>query len=168
MDLNIFYTVLATAAATLLGLLFIAIQPNIERLANHPQNHWKALATSTFHIYTWLFVMSLCGFIPAYRSPTFLVASLLGIWRQVRTWAPVWQLTSKGRFERLRETLWLVVGRILIYGALIYYSSQLQQGKGTDEIETNIATAFVILMVIVLRNTWRLLVEIPTEQEWKA
>ena len=168
MDLNIFYTVLATAAATLLGLLFIAIQPNIERLANHPQNHWKALATSTFHIYTWVFVMSLFGFIPAYRSPTFLVASLLGIWRQVRTWAPVWQLTSKGRFERLRETLWLVVGRILIYGALIYYSSQLQQGKGTDEIETNIATAFVILMVIVLRNTWRLLVEIPIEQEWKA
>jgi len=86
----------------------------------------------------------------------------------VRTWAPVWQLTSKGRFERLRETLWLVVGPILIYGALIYYSSQLQQGKGTDEIETNIATAFVILMVIVLRNTWRLLVEIPSEQEWKA
>ena len=164
MDLNIFYTVLATASATLLGLLFIAIQPNIERLSNDPQNHWKALATSTFHIYTWVFVMSLFGFIPAYRSPTFLVASLLGTWRQLRTWAPVWQLTAKGRFERLRETLWLVIGPILIYGALIYYSSQLQHGKGTDEIETNIATAFVILMVIVLRNTWRLLVEIPSEQ----
>jgi|SRR6476660_3094549 len=168
MDLNIFYTVLATASATLLGLLFIAIQPNIERLSNDPQNHWKALATSTFHIYTWVFVMSLFGFIPAYRSPTFLVASLLGTWRQLRTWAPVWQLTLKGRFERLRETLWLVIGPILIYGALIYYSSQLQHGKGTDEIETNIATAFVILMVIVLRNTWRLLVEIPSEQEWGA
>jgi hypothetical protein len=168
MDLNIFYTVLATAAATLLGLLFIAIQPNIERLSNDPKNHWKALATSTFHIYTWVFIMSLFGFIPAYRAPTFLVASVLGIWRQLRTWAPVWQLTFKGRFERLRETLWLLIGPILVYGALIYYSTQLQHGKGTDEIETNIATAFVILMVIVLRNTWRLLVEIPSEQQWKA
>ncbi len=31
MDLNIFYTALATVAATLLGLLFIAIQQNMER-----------------------------------------------------------------------------------------------------------------------------------------
>ncbi len=164
MDPNIFYTVLATAAATLLGLLFIAVQPNIARLSNEPQSQWKALAISTFHIYTWVFVMSLFGFIPVYRAQMFWVASLLGIWRQLRTWIPVWQ-TSKGRFERWRETLWLLIAPVLIYTALIYFSSQLHRGLGTDEVETNIATSFVILMVIVLRNTWRLLVEIPSEQK---
>jgi cytochrome b561 len=92
----------------------------------------------------------------------------LGIWRQLRTWAPVWQLKIKGRFERLRETLWLVIAPIMIYLALIYFSIQLQHGRGSDEVETNIATAFVILMVIVLRNTWRLLVEMPSEQQWKV
>src|ERR1043165_2422027 len=104
MDLNISYTVLATAAATLLGLLFIAIQPNIERLSNDPQNHWKALATSTFHIYTWVFLLSIFSFIPAFRSPSFLIAALLEIWRQLRACAPVWQLKTKGRFERVRRS----------------------------------------------------------------
>jgi hypothetical protein len=168
MDLNIFYTVLATAAATLLGLLFIAIQPNIQRLSADPQNHWKALATSTFHIYTSVFVLSLFSFIPAYRAPTIIIAAVLGIWRQLRTWEPVWRQTVKARFERWRETFWLLLGPVVTYGALLYSASQLQQGKGSDGIETNIATVFVILMVIVLRNTWRLLVEIPSEQQWKA
>src|ERR1043165_1473864 len=149
MDLNIFYTVLSTAAATLLGLLFIAIQPNIERLSNDPQNHWKALATSTFHIYTSVFVLSLFSFIPAYRAPTFIVAAVLGIWRQFRTWAPVWRQTVKARFERWRETFWLLLGPVITYGALLYSASQLQHGKGSDGIETNIATVFVILMVNV-------------------
>jgi cytochrome b561 len=164
LDPNIFYTVLAAATATLLGLLFIAVQPNIAGFSKDPQSRWKALAISTFHIYTWVFVMSLFGFIPVYRAQMFRIAPLLGIWRQLRTRLPVWQ-TSKGRFERWRETLWLLIAPVLIYAALIYFSFQLHRGLGTDEVETNIATAFVIFMVIVLRNTWRLLVEIPSEEK---
>ncbi len=163
MDLNTFYTVLATAAATLLGLLFIAIQPNIHRLSNDPQNRWKALAVSTFYTYTLILVMALFTFIPTFRPQTVLVASLMGIWRQLRTWLPVWQLTAQGRYERLRETFWMLVGPVLIYAGLIYSSSQLPQGKGDEATEANIATAFIVLLVIVLRNSWRLLVEIPSE-----
>ena len=168
MDLNTFYTVLATAAATLLGLLFIAIQPNIERLSAHPQGQLKALAISTFHLYTSVFVMAMFSFIPAYRVQITIVAAVLGIWRQLRTWAPVWQQTVQARYERWRETFWLLLGPVLTYLALLYSATLLQHGIGNPGIETNIATEFVILMVIVLRNTWRLLVEIPTEQQWKA
>src|SRR5512133_450572 len=168
MDLNTFYTVLATAAATLLGLLFIAIQPNIERLSAHPQGQWKALAISTFHIYTSVFVLAMFSFIPAYRVQVMIVAAVLGIWRQLRTWVPVWRQTIQAPIERWRETFWLLLGPILTYLALLDSASQLQHGRGNEGIETTIATEFVILMVIVLRNTWRLLVEIPTEQQWKA
>ena len=168
MDLNIFYTALATAAATLLGLLFIAIQPNIERLSAHPQYQWKALAVSTFHIYTSVFVLAMFSFIPAYRVQITMVTAVLGIWRQLRTWSPVWRQTLQAPFERWRETFWLLLGPVLTYLALLYSAIQLQHGRGNVGIETNIATEFVIMMVIVLRNTWRLLVEIPTEQQWKA
>ncbi len=168
MDLNIFYTVLATAAATLLGLLFIAIQPNIGRLSSGPQNQWKALAISTFHIYTSVFVLSMFSFVPAYRMPVTAIAAVLGIWRQLRTWSPVWQQPDQARFERWRETFWLLLGPILCFGALVYSVVQLQPGGSNEGLETNIATIFIILMVIVLRNTWRLLVELPSEQQKKT
>lgn len=91
MDLDIFYTALATVAATLVGLLFTAIQQNAERLSD-PHNRWRAIAVSTF-----------------------------------------------------------------------YYSTYLQGGKGTEASESSIAAIFIALLVNVLRNSWRLLVEIPSE-----
>jgi hypothetical protein len=82
MDLDIFYTALATVAATLLGLLFIAIQQNAERL-HDPHSRWRALAVSTFYSYTVILVVALFTFIPIMRTPTLWVACLIGIWRQV-------------------------------------------------------------------------------------
>ena len=162
MDLNIFYTLQATVAATLLGLLFIAIQQNGERL-HDPHNRWRALAASTFYSYTVILVVSLFTFIPILRTPTLWGACLFGIWRQVSAWLPVWRLTTTGRLVRLRETFWMLVGPVLIYAGLIYASTRLQQGKGDEGTESNIAAAFIVLLVIVLRNSWRLLVEIPSE-----
>ncbi len=109
--------------------------------------------------------MALFTFIPILRTQTLLVASLLGVWRQLSSWLPVWQLTTSRRFERLREIFWMLVSPVLIYAWLIYSASQLQQGKGPEGTEANIAVAFIILMVIMLRNSWRLLVEIPSEQQ---
>jgi len=129
MDLNIFYTVLATAVATLLGLLFIAIQPNIERLSNDPQNRWKAMATSTFHTYTLVLVMALFTLIPTYRTQALWIGSLFGMWRQLSTWLPVWRLTTQGRYARLREIFWMLVSPILIYAWLIFLGSVCKMQK---------------------------------------
>ncbi len=46
---------------------------------------------------------------------------------------------------------------------LLFLAIQLNQGKGSDGTETNIAVALVILFIIVLRNSWQLLVELPSE-----
>ena len=163
MDLNIFYTALATVAATLLGLLFIAIQQNAERL-HDPHNRWRALAVSTFYSYTVILVAALFTFIPLLRAPTLLVACLVGIWRQVGAWLPVWRVTEAGRFARLRETFWTLVSPVFLYASLMYAAARLHQGKGDDASESSIAAVFVVLLVIVLRNSWRLLVEIPGEE----
>ncbi len=165
MDLNLFYSVIATSTATLLGLLFIAVQPNIERLSKDAHGHWKALASSTFQTYGILLVVSLFAFFPLMRAVTLISASVLGILRQLSSWLPVWRATAGARRERLSETFWLLGVPLGMYGWLIYSAMQLPQGRGSDSTETNIASAVIILVVIVLRNSWRLLIEIPGK--WK-
>jgi hypothetical protein len=53
---------------------------------------------------------------------------------------------------------------VLIYVWLFYASTRLQQGKSDEAGESGIAAVFIVLLVIVLRNSWRLLVEIPGEE----
>jgi hypothetical protein len=167
MDLNVFYTVVAGVAATLLGLLFVAVQQNLARLSMGPRTRWNALADSTFQTYALILAMALFTFIPIFRTPVLLGASALGIVRQVRTWVPIWQLTAQGRAERLRETFWLMVSPVIMYALVIYWASQLRQGKGDEWLETNLATAFVGLLLIVLRNSWRLLIQIASDEPRK-
>ncbi len=163
MDINVFYTALAAVAATLLGLLFIAIQQNLSRLYD-PHNRWRALADSTFVSYTLILVVALFTFIPLLRNPTLLLACLFGSWRQVGAWLPVLRLTTAGRVARLRETFWMLVSPVLVYAGLFYTAIRLLQGHGDEGSETNIASALILLLVIVLRNSWRLLVEIPAQE----
>ncbi len=163
MDLNVFYTVLAGVTATLLGLLFVAVQQNLARLARGPRTRWNAIADSTFQTYALLLAMSLFTFIPFFRAPVLLCASAFGIVRQVRTWLPIWKLTTQGRAERLRETFWLMIGPVIMYTLVIIWSSQLRQGKGDEWLEASLATAFISLLLILIRNSWRLLVQIPSD-----
>ena len=167
MDTNVFYTVLAGVTATLLGLLFVAVQQNITRLSRGPGTRWNAVAISTFQTYWLILAMSLFTFIPFFRAAVLAFASVLGILRQVRTWLPVWKLTTQGRVARLRETLWLMVGPVIIYAFIIYCSLQLRQGKGDEWLETSLATAFSGLLLSVLRNSWTLLIQIPSEEQRK-
>jgi len=165
MDLNLFYSVLAGATATLLGLPFIAIQPNIGRLFKDPQGRGKALAVSTFQTYGQFLVVCMFTFAVLLRGEVIILAAVLGNWRQVRTWLPVWRLQAHGRARRLNEAFWVFLAPALLDAWLIYLASQLQNGKGSDTTETNIAVALIVLPVIVLRNSWQLPIEIPSEAE---
>jgi hypothetical protein len=149
----------------LIGLLFIAIQPKIGRFSMNPQRCWKALATSTFHSYSLILLMSKFTFLPALPTLILLAASLLGIARQLSNWRPVWRLTTQGNSDRLRDTFWLVIGPLIIYGWLIFSATQLRQRMGDARTELNIAVALIVLLITVLRNSWRLLVEIPSDQQ---
>ncbi len=94
-------------------------------------------------------------------------ASSLGIVRQARTWLPIWKLTAQGRVQRLSETFWLMLSPVILYASVIYMAVQFRQGKGDDGLEASLAAAFVGLLLILLRNTWRLLVQIPSDEPRK-
>ncbi len=163
MDLNTFYSVLAGATATLLGLLFLAIQPNIKQIFGEEGVRGRALAISTFQTYGQILVVSLFTFTILLRTPVIIFAAVLGIWRQLRTWLPVWRSITQGRLRKLGESFWVFLAPALLDDWLIYSATQLNQGKGSPGTELNIAVALVILLIIVLRNSWQLLVELPGE-----
>lgn len=163
MDMNLFYSALAAATTTLLGLLFVAIQLNRERLLKEPTGQWKALAVSTFQTYVLLLIVALFAFMPLLRSIVLWISALIGIYRQVRAWLPVWRGQTGQLGRQLLEALWLFVAPTLVWAWLVFSALQLREGTGSTGVEINIGAALVLLLAIVLRNSWRLLFEIPAE-----
>src|SRR5579859_1634291 len=107
-DWTTFYVAVVGAAATLAGLLFVAIQINLETLVADPGNRWRATARSTFAIYTLLIVVGLLFLVPnlgtAAQGEIVIGGSLFGIFRAFMTWWPVWKSVWKQHGERLLET----------------------------------------------------------------
>ena len=103
-----FYVVCAGAAATLVGLLFVAVQigPPLVRSGAVGPRH--ARARSTFTIFAVVFFLSLYFVAPFSTSKARGVVALgaaAGIVRAVRTWIPLWRNMLRGRTEaRLWQT----------------------------------------------------------------
>lgn len=78
----------------------------------------------------------------------------------VRTWIPVWRDKLQGRIEfRLWQTAWLMVAPVLVYVYLaIGGIAQLRSSDPTavDQVATGM---FILLFVIGVRDSWSLLVE---------
>src|SRR5438105_15744029 len=113
MDWNSFYIALCGSAATLMGLLFVAAQLNIDTLLDEPGNRWLALAGTTFSFYAVLFLTPLLFLIPTAssqaRGVTTGIIVLVAAARSLRTWLPLWRGVFADRRERLWESGWLLV-----------------------------------------------------------
>lgn len=158
-----FYIVSAGAAATLVGLLFVAVQIGPPLATSGPVGRRHAMARSTFTIFVIVFALSMYLLLPGQpnraRALALLAGSVGGALRAVRTWLPVWRDKVLGRIEfRLWQTAWLLVGPLLTYSYLAQGAiAQLQGDKnGVDNVASG---GFILLFIIALRNSWDLLVE---------
>jgi len=172
MDWNNFYLATAGAAATLIGLLFIAVQFNIDAFVDDPSNRWRAIAGSTFAIYTTLFFLPLFLLIPnldsAARAGGIFVVVLFGILRVTQTWLPVGRAVFQRRGERAVQTVWLLVGPLLAYAALASAAYDVARGDLNDALQQTIAFVIMGLFAIALRNSWNLLVELTYERKQQS
>jgi len=159
-----FYEVCAGAAATLVGLLFVAVQigPPLRTPGTISPRH--AIARSTFSVFATIVIVSLLYIVPdtpvRFRAIMTLGAAAFGVVRSIRTWIPVWRDKFAGRIEfRLWQSAWLLLGPIVTY-ALLASGAVRELKSGVPHIlDTNTAFAFILLFVIGLRNSWNLLVE---------
>jgi len=166
MDWNSFFLAAAGAAATLMGLLFVGVQFQIEALMSDLR--WQAVARSTFAMYVFLFIIPLSLVIPslnnAEHSVALLIMTAFGVLRTVRTWLPVWRSREQRPRDRLWQALWLLVGPLVAYLGVGISAVQLYSAKQTDGIYTGLAWTLIAFFPLVLRNSWNLLFEIAAEK----
>jgi len=159
-----FYLTSAAAAATLVGLLFVAVQIGPPLVGAGPIRRRHAMARSTFSIFATLFALSLFLLLPdqsiRLRALVVIAAGVVGAYRAIRTWIPVWADKLQGRIEfRLLQTAWLLLGPVTAYIFLVV--AGLQQLRSADRavLDRNSAGWFIVLFLIAVRNSWNLLVE---------
>jgi hypothetical protein len=159
-----FYIVSAGMGATLVGLLFVAVQigPPITVSGGVSRRH--AMARSTFAIFIILVALSMYLLLPfnsiRERALVAMAGAAFGIVRAVRTWTPVWADKFQGRSQfRLWQTAWLLLGPVIAYAFIILAAVEQLYTADRNALDIGIAPWFIVLFVIAIRNSWNLLVE---------
>ncbi|HSP10386.1 MAG TPA: hypothetical protein VLU92_12420 [Candidatus Dormibacteraeota bacterium] len=163
-DWNLFFATSGGSAATLLGLIFVATQLHVGVFAD-PANRWAALAQSTLSILSIVFGLSLVSLIPGFslqvRGEIIVLVVIVALWRVFKTWWPVFRITEKGGWQRVAQSLWLLVVPLLVYIYLVLGAIELLLGDQTAYV--NVAGAFMALFAVALRNAWRLVVSVERQ-----
>jgi hypothetical protein len=154
----------AGAAATLIGLLFVAIQVSFGTFQFDPGDRRHAMARSTFSILLSLFISSLAFLYPGVSAPALgyllLATSLFGAARVLRTWLPVWRATAlEHRLLRAWQTSWTLVSPLLCYGSLVVVSVRQITTAGSNLLLAVVPAIFLALFGIAIRNAWNLIAE---------
>ena len=172
MDWTNFFLAAAAAAATLIGLLLIAVQFNIDMFATDPGNRWRAIARATFAVYGTLFFLPMIMLIPnldsGSRGVCILIVVAYGIFRVATASAPFWRGVFQHRGERLWQTAWVLVGPVLAYLVLVGTAYDSFQGSTAEAASQPMAFVILGLFAIGLRNSWNLLVEVAYERKQQA
>ncbi len=160
-----FFATAAGSSATLVGLLFVAIQLHLGVFSN-PNNRWAALGQSTLTILATVFAMSLFFIMPGLalqvRGQVVVALVLFAFWRSARIWWPVVRLTEKGRRQRIAQSFWLLVLPVVAYTYLGLGGIGLASRDASSII--NVGGATLTLFAISLRNAWRLVVSVERDE----
>lgn len=166
MSATVVFSITAAAAATLVGLLFVAIQLTPQGVASGILLRRHAMARSTFTLFSTMFAVSLYFLVfPGGQgaAAVLIVAAAFGIFRVIRTWFPVWREMLHGKLEtRIWQTIWLLLGPVGWFAYLATVGIRNLQLSANSLIDMQVGTAatFIALFVIGLRNSWDLLVEV--------
>jgi hypothetical protein len=87
-----------------------------------------------------------------------------GIYRLLAAWLPVWHGVFHGRRERWVETVWWLAVPLAAYLAFGFFALEILRGGKSSEVLYSISYCMVGMFGIVLRNSWRLLVELTAER----
>jgi hypothetical protein len=159
-----FYVVAAGAAATLVGLLFVAVQIGPALTTSGAIGRRHAMARATFTIFAILFALSLYLLLPYQpnnaRALVVLGAAVIGAVRAISTWLPVWADKLQGRVQfRLWQTAWLLLGPVVAYAFLVLAAIEQLHTNDATALDKGATPWLIMLFVLAVRNSWSLLVE---------
>jgi len=159
-----FYGVIATAAATLTGLLFVALSMNaVAALSRGPEGS-RRFAEQAFENYLAVLMVSLLALFPDMRLVTFgwvtlLVTASWTAWVIVRLYqAAAEPSVHETRLVAIRRHLSTLIG----FGMLIYAAGRMALGDG--DTRNTMAAATIVLLFSATERAWGLLNRIAAAQ----
>jgi hypothetical protein len=162
-----FFSVIGSASAALLGLLFVSISINAPATLGKGQEHSRRLAEQAFQNYLAVLMVSLLTLIPdmslaTLAKSTMLIAGIWVVWVFIRLYQGMMgEGTIQFRIRSLRPHLSSLIGyAILIIGAVLMASS------GKDERDL-FAGAGIVLLLSATRVCWQFLVRIAETEAKK-
>ena len=156
-SLHDFFIACAGVGGTLIGLLFVAISVEHERLTAEDANQLhRVRASAALTSFTNAFAISLFALVPDIGlSWTAFVVSLGGLFFVVAS------LLSLVRFRRLqpvaaRETLFLV-GLVVVFAFQLYYALRLISRESDLSAARGIAVLVIVCFLIGIARSWELI-----------
>jgi hypothetical protein len=159
-----FYAVIAGAAATLLGLVFVSVSLNAEAILGAGNKHSKRLAEQAFQNYLGAFVIALMALIPDITDRDFgfslLCLSLAwSVWVLVRAFQSA--AAHPGGYSRL-ASLRRYLAPVAAFGLLAYAGHAMWTGN--NDVHGSVAMGVMILLISATVVAWDLLIKIAEEK----
>ena len=151
-----FFVVIATSAATLIGLLFVAMSVSGGgRAKNHPQVIRDFRSAAALYAFTNAFTVSLFGLVPGsnigYPAAIVAVTGLFFTAAGLRT-----TLSLPAELQRRRPQFALLIGLVLILGFQLYAGIELiQNGHRRSPLDT-IGYVLVGSLLLGIGRSWEM------------
>ncbi len=152
-----FYLMIGTAAATLIGLLFVALSLNIELLRKDETGNMRIIAAQTFNIFVYVLLFAVLFLIPR-NGPFGLGLPLIGI-GAAGLWSTVVQFfaarKSRANWGR-RGVTWRFLLPLISLSVVIIIAISVLYGI-TDGLYW-LVPVMLTLLATASRNAWDLLI----------
>jgi len=155
-----FYAVIGGAAATLMGLLFVAVSMNRAAILTEAHGHSRRLAEQVFQNFVAVLSVALVALFPSLTLREFSLAALLvtaisAVWVLVRMYAALTRpLGTISRVQLLRGQMFSLIG----FGLLIFATVRMASNMGDNR--NLVAASTIILLLSATRASWALLLRI--------
>ena len=152
-----FFAVIGAAAATLTGLLFVAISMNVAATLNRGPHGSRRLAEQAFQNYLAVLMVSLLALFPDMSPLTFgrtalLVTATWTVWVLVRLYqAAAEPSVHETRLTALRRHLSTMIG----FGLLVYAAARMAWNAA--DMRDTLAGACIVLLFSATEKAWGLL-----------
>jgi hypothetical protein len=157
------YSVTGASAATLLGLLFVAVSIHSGALSRMHQNS-RLLAEQAFQNYLLVMLVSLLALFPSLSLvelgyATLGLTALRSAWAVVRTYRAAMQPYGEtSRLQSLRRLFSSLIGFVLLIAA------SARMAGGWRDSQTTFASAILVLLFAATIVAWELLLRIAGEK----
>jgi hypothetical protein len=158
------YSVTGASAATLLGLLFVAMSVTAPAARGHIHRNTKHLADQAFQNYLVVMLVSLFALFPTLTlrqlgGVTLALTALRAAWTVVRLyWAAMTPYDRGSRMQSLRRQVFSSIGFVL----LIYSAFCMVLQRGDQRLM--FAVANVLLLTSATTVAWELLLRIAADK----